>query len=284
MSIAYLNGVYQDLESCKVSVLDRGFIFGDAIYELIPVYAGQPFHLQEHLARLTRSLDQINIADPYQKKDWLDLINALIEKSGLANLYVYIQVTRGVAARDHAFPAQVEPTVFAMIGKWPEINENVFVDGVKAITVADMRWDRCDIKVTSLLANVLMRQQAISESAQEAIFIRDGHVLEGAATNIFVVSQGKVFTAPKNNLILPGITRNVVVNLLQENNIEFSELAPTEQQLQEAEEVWLTSSTKECLPITSINDQAVGKGKPGHLWKQIFDLFQAHKSAVATHA
>ena len=284
MSIAYLNGVYQDLESCKVSVLDRGFIFGDAIYELIPVYAGQPFHLQEHLARLTRSLDQINIADPYQKNDWLDLINALIEKSGLANLYVYIQVTRGVAARDHAFPAQVEPTVFAMIGKWPEINENVFVDGVKAITVADLRWDRCDIKVTSLLANVLMRQQAISESAQEAIFIRDGHVLEGAATNIFVVSQGKVFTAPKNNLILPGITRDVVVNLLQENNIEFSELAPTEQQLQDAEEVWLTSSTKECLPITSINGHAVGSGKPGQVWQQVFDLFQAHKSVMATHA
>ena len=277
MSLAYLNGEFLPIEECKVSVLDRGFIFGDAIYELIPVYNKKPFYLQSHLDRLKRSLDQVQIENPNDDAGWLELINKLIEHSGLDQLSVYIQVTRGVAPRDHAFPANVTPTVFAMINAWPPINDDMYVKGLTAVTVPDMRWDRCDIKVTSLLANVLKKQEAVTGAAQEAIFIRDGYVLEGSATNVFVVKDGKVNTAPKNNMILPGITRDVVVDLLHENNIPLEEVAVTKEQLYEADEVWITSSTKECVPVTTIDANPVGDGQPGVLWKKVFNYFQQKK-------
>lgn len=277
MSLAYLNGDFLPIEECKVSVLDRGFIFGDAIYELIPVYNKKPFYLQSHLNRLKRSLDQVQIKNPNNDASWLELINRLIEHSGLDKLSVYIQVTRGVAPRDHAFPTNVTPTVFAMTNPWPPIDDDMYVKGLTAVTVPDMRWDRCDIKVTSLLANVLKKQEAVTGAAQEAIFIRDGYVLEGSATNVFVVKDGKVNTAPKNNMILPGITRDVVVDLLHENNIPLEEEAVTKEQLYEADEVWITSSTKECVPVTTIDANPVGDGQPGVLWKKVFDYFQQKK-------
>lgn len=280
MTIAYLNGEYLPLDECKVSVLDRGFLFGDAIYELIPIYQGKPFHLEAHFARLRRSIEQVSLQNPFDDQGWLAIINTLIAKSGLQNLYVYLQVTRGVAPRDHAFPASATPTVFAMIGNWPQLDPSVYSQGVTAVTVPDIRWDRCDIKVTSLLANVLTRQHAVQQQAIEAILIRDGKVLEGAATNIFVVANEQVYTAPKNNLILPGITRDVVVQLAQDNNIPLQETAATEAQLTSASEVWMTSSTKECLPITQINGQAVGDGKPGKIWRQVYDLFQVYKQSL----
>jgi D-alanine transaminase len=279
MTLAYLNGEYLPLEECKVSVLDRGFLFGDAIYELIPVYNKKPFRIQAHLARLYSSIAKVNLNNPFDEQGWLNIINTLIDKSGLQNLYIYLQVTRGVAPRDHAFPATATPTVFAMIGNWPKLDPKVYSHGISAVTVPDIRWNRCDIKVTSLLANVLMRQHAVQHNAVEAIFIRDGVVLEGAATNIFVVMGNKVLTAPKDNLILPGITRDVVVELAHENNIELLETPATEAQLSAASEVWMTSSTKECLPITSVNEQAVGDGVPGKLWQQVYDLFQTHKQS-----
>lgn len=277
MSTAYLNGAYLPLDECKVSVLDRGFIFGDAIYELLPVYAKQPFYLASHLQRLYRSMAQIDIANPYDDEEWALIINTLIEKSGMHDLYVYIQVTRGVAPRDHAFPPNTPPTVFAMIGDWPKQDPKFYSEGLTAITVEDMRWGRCDIKVTSLLANVMKKQQAVESSAHEAIFIRDGNVLEGSATNVFVVKDVRVLTAPTNHMILPGISRDVVVQLLKENNIPLEETAPTEEQLNHADEVWITSSTKECMPVTTLNDKPVGDGKPGALWKKVFELFQAAK-------
>lgn len=277
MSLAYLNGDFLPIEECKVSVLDRGFIFGDAIYELIPVYNKKPFYLQSHLNRLKRSLDQVQIKNPNNDASWLELINRLIEHSGLDKLSVYIQVTRGVAPRDHAFPTNVTPTVFAMTNPWPPIDDDMYVKGLTAVTVPDMRWDRCDIKVTSLLANVLKKQEAVTGAAQEAIFIRDGYVLEGSATNVFVVKDGKVNTAPKNNMILPGITRDVVVDLLHENNIPLEEEAVTKEQLYEADEVWITSSTKECVPVTTIDANPVGDGQPGVLWKKVFNYFQQKK-------
>ena len=277
MSVAYLNGEYRPLEECKVSVLDRGFIFGDAIYELIPVYNTKPFFLQAHLERLQRSLSQIDITNPYDESAWKDIIHTLIERSELQDLYVYIQVTRGVAPRDHAFPPNTPPTVFGMIGTWPKQDPSFYTKGLTAITVEDTRWDRCDIKVTSLLANVMKKQQAVEGNAHEAIFIRDGYVLEGSATNVFVVKDGQVTTAPKNNLILPGITRDVVVQLINENNIPLTEQAPTATQLNSADEVWITSSTKECLPVTTLNSQPVANGQPGEWWKKVYNLFQAAK-------
>lgn len=277
MSIAYLNGEYLPLEECKVSVLDRGFIFGDAIYELLPVYAGKPFFLDAHMKRLQRSLSQVEISNPYDESGWQKIINTLIERSGLQELYVYLQVTRGVAPRDHAFPPNTPPTVFGMIGVWPKQDESFYSKGLNAVTVEDTRWDRCDIKVTSLLANCIKKQHAVEQNAHEAIFIRDGKVLEGSATNVFVVIDGHVMTAPKNNLILPGITRDIVVQLLNENNIPLTEQAPTEAQLINADEIWITSSTKECMPVTTLNNQPVGSGQPGAIWQKVYTLFQAAK-------
>jgi D-alanine transaminase len=277
VSIAYLNGDYLPIEECKISVLDRGFIFGDAIYELIPVYNSKPFYLEAHLKRLARSLTQTKITNPHNDNEWMEIISNLIEKSGLQQLSVYIQVTRGVAARDHAFPDNTTPTVFAMTNPWPAVNEDMYAKGLSVVTAQDMRWDRCDIKGTSLLANVLKKQEAIEHDAHEAILIRDGYVLEGSATNVFIVKDGQVITAPKNNLILPGITRDVVVELLNENNIPLLEQAPTENQLRQADEVWITSSTKECAPVTLVDGDPVGSGKPGELWQKVFDLYQVRK-------
>ena len=277
MSLAYLNGEFVPLEECKVSVLDRGFIFADAIYELIPVYNKKPFYIQAHLDRLKRSLDQVHITNPKKDSQWLDLIDQLIQHSGLDQLSVYVQVTRGVAPRDHAFPSNTKPTVFAMTNAWPSANEDMYVKGLSAVTVPDMRWDRCDIKVTSLLANVLKKQEAVNDAAQEAIFIRDGFVLEGSATNVFIVKNGEVSTAPKNHMILPGITRDVVVEVLKENNIPLAEDAATLEQLIDADEVWITSSTKECVPVTTIDGNPIGNGRPGELWEKVFNLFQQKK-------
>lgn len=222
-------------------------------------------------------MQQIDIVNPYKEEEWKVIIDTLIEKSGLNDLYVYIQVTRGVAPRDHAFPPDTPPTVFAMVGTWPKQDSSFYSEGLTAITVEDMRWGRCDIKVTSLLANVMKKQQAVESSAHEAIFIRDGMVLEGSATNVFVVKDGKVWTAPTNHMILPGISRDVVVQLMSENNIPCEETAPTEAQIADADEVWITSSTKECMPVTTLNGEPVGDGRPGELWKRVFDLFQAAK-------
>jgi len=277
MSTAYLNGEYQPLEECKISVLDRGFIFGDAIYELIPVYDSKPFYLSAHLKRLFRSMDQVNIANPYSKQQWMDIIQHLIDESGLQKLSVYLQVTRGVAPRDHAFPTETPPTVFGMTNPWPQTNEDIYANGASVVTVEDMRWDRCYIKVTSLLANVMKKQEAIEHQAHEAILVRDGYVLEGSSTNVFVVKNDEVNTAPKNNMILPGITRDVVVDILHELNVPLIEQAVAKQELKDADEVWITSSTKECVPVTQIDGQAVNTGKPGELWKRVFDAYQQCK-------
>ena len=276
-SIAYLNGNYLPLEECKISALDRGFIFGDAIYELIPVYNGEAFYLDAHLTRLKRSLEQIEINNPYSILQWKGIVNQLADKSDLKDLYVYIQVTRGVAPREHAFPSNTPPTVFAMIGAWPSTPSEVYQQGLTAITVKDMRWDRCDIKVTSLLANVLKKQKAIEGNAHEAIIIREGYVLEGSASNVFIVKNNHVHTAPKNNLILPGITRDVVVDIVNKLDIPITEEAPTEDILRTADEIWISSSTKECLPVTTLDGQPVGSGQPGELWGRVYDNYQALK-------
>jgi len=277
MSIAYLNGEYQPIEECKISVLDRGFIFGDAIYELIPVYNSKPFCIGAHLKRLSRSLYQTDISNPYSEQQWKEIIQQLIDQSGMQQLSVYLQVTRGVATRDHAYPQNTKPTVFGMTNPWPVHSEETYTEGLRVVTVDDMRWNRCDIKVTSLLANVMKKQEAINNNAHEAILIRDDLVLEGSATNVFVVKEGMVKTAAKNNLILPGITRDVVVELLQELNIPLIEQAATLQELNNADEVWITSSTKECVPVTQVDSQAVGSGKPGELWKQVNNAYQQRK-------
>lgn len=277
MSQAYLNGDYMPVEECSIPALDRGFIFGDAIYELIPVYANQPFQLSAHLQRLKNSLQQTGIDNPYTDHAWQQMVNQLIEYEDSSQCSIYIQVTRGVAPRDHAYPSEATPTIFAMVNQWPSLDEKILSQGLSAITVEDIRWHRCDIKATSLLANVMMKQRAIEQHTHEAILVRDGKALEGSSSNVFAVRDGCVYTAPKNNLVLPGITRDVVIDCVRTCHIALQEVAVTIEDLITADEIWLTSSTKECLPVTQLNQQQVGDAQPGPVWRQVYDTFQKLK-------
>ncbi len=276
---AFLNGEYLPLSECRISPLDRGFIFGDGIYELLPVYKSKAFLLRQHLARLERSLREIRIQNPYTWQEWESLVHSLIEKSSDTDLAVYIQVSRGVAPRDHVFPANNSPTVFAMANTMPIVPEQQLQHGINLITVDDERWQRCDIKVTSLLANILAKQDAAQASAVDAIMIRDGNALEGSASNLFIVRQGVVYTHPKDNLILPGVTRDFILQLLDELNIKYIQQEIPKEWLFDSDEVWITSSTKEVLSVTSIDEKKISDGKPGRLWNKTYALYQQHKSS-----
>ena len=265
------------LDECKVSPLDRGFIFGDGIYELLPVYKNKPFYLEQHLQRLQRSMTEIRIDNPYSLSEWQSLIENLIQQTELENLAIYIQVTRGVAPRDHIFPQSTQATVFAMANPLPVIFDQQLQNGVELITCDDIRWQRCDIKVISLLANILAKQEAAQASAVEAIMVRNNHALEGAASNLFVVRDGIVFTHPKDNLILPGITRDFVLELLQELDIECKQQSIPKKWLYSSDELWITSSTKELLAATKIDQKVIADGKPGECWKKTYALFQKRK-------
>jgi D-alanine transaminase len=274
---AFLNGEYLPLEECHVSVLDRGFIFGDGVYELITVYKNQAFYLAQHLERLERSMAEIKVLSPYDRNEWLDLINNLIQQAENDDLAIYIQVTRGIAPRDHVFPQATQATVFAMANPLPKISSEHLENGVELITSEDIRWQRCDIKVISLLANILAKQEAAEADAVEAILIRDGYALEGSASNLFVVRDGVVYTHPKDNLILPGITRDFILELLSELKIECKQQAIPKDWLYSADELWITSSTKEVLAATRIDQKIVADGKPGELWHKTHSLYQQRK-------
>jgi len=275
---AFLDGEYKLLEACQISPLDRGFIFGDGIYELIPVYKNKAFYLQNHLMRLHRSMGEIRINNPYSITKWENIIEKLIQQSQADDLAVYIQVTRGVAPRDHAFPEEVNPTVFAMANPLATVSKDLLQNGVSLVTAKDIRWQRCDIKVIALLPNILARQDAVQSSAIEAILIRDGFALEGSASNLFVVRDGKVYTHPKDNLILPGITRDVVLGLLEELGIAYEEKAIPEEWLYSSEEIWITSSTKEIITATRVDQHTIGNGMPGEIWKKVYLSYQQLKT------
>ena len=271
---AFLNGEYMPVEECRVSPLDRGFLFGDAVYELIPVYNRKAFCMSQHLARLARSVEQVHIQNPYTPTQWAAIVERLIQQSDDEDLAVYIQVTRGVAKRDHIFPENVNPTVFAMANPMARVAGEELQNGVELITVKDIRWQRCDIKVTGLLANILAKQEAIQSSAYEAILIRDGFALEGSSSNLFVVRNGTVYTHPEDNLVLPGVTRDFILGLLNELEVEYREQAIPEEWLYSANELWVTSSAREVLAATKIDKRVVGKGVPGELWKDVYALYQ----------
>ncbi|MCK5875904.1 MAG: D-amino-acid transaminase [Alcanivoracaceae bacterium] len=284
MNIAYLNGEFMPLDEARISPLDRGFLFADGVYEVIPAYAGTLFRLGEHLDRLGASLAAIELANPLSRTDWTALFNALIEQNGGGNIYIYLQVTRGAAAkRDHAFPVPpVAPTIFAMTGQiaTPAADMPDTTPGVAAITLDDIRWSRCDIKSVALLANVLMRQQAVSEGASEAILIRDGFATEGSASNFFIVKQGVIVTPPKSHLILPGITRDLLVELARKHGMPVEEKEVTEAELKSADEVWISSSTREVVPVTRLNGHPLGDGRPGPVWKQMARYYVDFKRAL----
>lgn len=274
----YLNGSFLPASEAKVSVLDRGFIFGDGIYEVIPVYGGRLFRLPHHLDRLDHSLQGIRLANPLNHASWQQLLEQLVELNGGGDQSLYLQITRGVAPRDHSFPRDATPTVFAMsqpVGPVPEALRH----GIAAVTVEDFRWQLCHIKAIALLPNILLRQQATDAGAYEAIMLRDGFVTEGTASNVFIVNNGVVLTPPNSNLLLPGVTRDLVVELCRQNGVPCVEGAISEMQLRDADEIWLTSSSREIIPVTRLDDQPVGSLRPGAVWQRVIELYQQYKQA-----
>ena len=279
MQHVYLNGEFLPSDRARVSVFDRGFIFGDGVYEVIPVFGGRLFRLPHHLSRLDASLAAIHLRNPHTAQEWNTIFTRLLGKNETEDQSIYLQITRGVAPRDHAFPPNITPTVFAYAQPLKYSPPEQLAQGVAAVTAADIRWQRCDIKAIALLANALLRQQAIDQGAAEATLVRDGVVTEGAASNIFVVKSGRLVTAPKGPFILPGITRDLVVEIARANSIACDELPVKIEALTSADEVWLTSSTKEILPITRIDGQPVGSGKPGPMHARMFALYKEYKQA-----
>jgi len=277
MNDVYLNGDFIAAEQAKVSVFDRGFLLGDGVYEVIPVYAGRCFRLDGHLKRLQNSLDAVRMANPLSEQQWQLMIEQLIARNGAGDQSVYLQVTRGVAPRDHVFPENVSPTAFAMSNPLHAVPETYKTKGIAAIMVPDIRWQNCNIKAITLLPNSLLKQQAQDAGAQEALLIRDGYLTEGSASNAYAVIDGVIYTAPKDEKVLPGITRDLVIDLARKGKLKLVEEAVTEQQLRSADEIWVSSSTKEVLPVTILDNKAVGTGSPGAVWQQIDALYQAYK-------
>lgn len=280
VSIVYLNGEYVPSTEAKVSVFDRGFLLGDGVYEVIPAYSGVLFRLEEHLARLQFSLDEIRLKNPHSNTQWKTLLSVLVKKNMASDLSVYLQVTRGVAARDHAFPDGVNATVFSMANPIAPLNQANYGNGVAAMTLDDNRWSRCNIKAISLLPNVLLRQQAVDQGVVEAILVRDGQVTEGAASNVFVVIDGVLITPPKSAHLLPGITRDLIVELAVKNGLSVAEKNISLEEMQTADEIWLTSSTKEILPVTRLDDKQVGTGKPGKTWTEMTKIYAEFKKSL----
>ena len=268
------------LEEARVPVLDRGFIFGDGIYEVIPAYSRMPFRLKEHLKRLQASLDSIRLKNPHSDSQWTELCAQLVAQNQGEDQYIYLHITRGPAKRDHAFPKQVQPTVFMMSTPLQTTPPELLKTGVTAITAQDNRWLRCDIKAISLLPNVLLRQMAVDCGAVETVLLRDGILTEGAASNIFVVKNGVVLAPPKNRLILPGITYDVVLELAAAHSIPHQVRTVSESEVRAAQELWMTSSAKEVLAITTLDNQPVGDGKPGKLFWRMHELYQNYKATV----
>lgn len=277
MTIAYIDGEFQPLDDVRVSPLDRGFLFADGVYEVIPVYGGRLFRVDAHLERLARSLAAVRIRDPHDRTDWLKLLEGIVAHNGGGRQAVYVQITRGAAPRDHAFPNDVAPTVFAMTRT---LTADPEVRPLDAITRPDIRWTRCDIKSVALLPNVLVRQEAEDADASEAIMLRDGAVTEGSATNVFVVQGGGVRTPPNSGHILGGITRDLVIELMTAADIPCREEAIPAADLRTAEEIWVTSSTKEVAPVVRLDGEPVGEGLPGPLWQRVQGLFQDYKQRL----
>jgi len=273
----YLNGDYIPLNEAKVSVLDRGFLFGDGVYEVIPSYSGHLFHFQDHLQRLENSLAGIRLANPHSREEWLNILMPLLDHQ--LDQYIYLQVTRGVAAkRDHAFPDNTTATVFVMCS-----NILPFAglhNGIKAISLDDSRWQFCNIKAITLLGNILHRQEAIENGCAEALLVKEGYVVEGAASNVFAVIDGILTTPAKSNTILPGITRDVILQIARKNGIPCREDNISFAAIQAASEIWVTSSTREIIPVVELDSKLVGDGKPGSVWHIINHLFQAYKKSL----
>jgi D-alanine transaminase len=279
--IVYLNGDMTPLSEARIPVLDRGFIFGDGVYEVIPMYARKPFRGTHHIARLFRSLGTIGITNPHSEAEWLALIDRVVQANDLNDQIVYIQVTRGVAKRGHAFPKDpVTPTVFMMTSPLAVPSAEVRAKGVACVTMQDKRWLNCQIKSTSLLGNVLAAQYAAEHEVTEAIQFRDGFLSEASSSNVWIVKDGKLSAPPKDNLILEGIRYGLIEELCKSQGIVFEARRITREEVFGADEVLLSSATKEVLPVVSIDEQRVGDGKPGPVFGKLYAAYQAVKAAL----
>ena len=279
--IAHFNGELLPLDEIHISPLDRGFIFGDGVYEVIPVYGGAMLGAREHFERLQRSMDEIRLRNPHTVSEWIALCEALLEHHP-GNQSLYIQVTRGAPKkRDHVIPKDLAPTVFMMCYPLASPAREAVEKGVACVTARDFRWEKCHIKSTSLLGNVLARQLSADAGATETILLRDAMVTEASASNVFVVKNGVVAAPPRDNLILLGITYQLLVRLAAEGAVKLEIRPIPEAELRGADEVWLSSSTKEVLAVTQVDGRPVGTGKPGPLFKRMHALYQEHKTKLA---
>lgn len=278
MTTAYLNGQFLPLEEAKISAMDRGFLFGDGVYEVIPVYNGHAFRIEQHLDRLARSLAAIQLTIDFEQPAWKSLIAELIQCNGAGDQSVYLQCTRGPSpVRDHAFPAQIMPTIFAY--SIPLLTRSIeeLSKGISVLTVYDLRWQRCDIKAITLLPNILMRQHAIENGAQEAILINNGYAIEGSAMNLFVIKNNVIKTPPLSQQILGGITRDLVLELAKQHNHPYQEINIPEADLYTADEIWLTSSNREVMPVVQLNNKPFNNSQPGPLWRKMSHYYQVFK-------
>ncbi len=271
LSTAYLNGEFLPLAQARISPLDRGFLFGDAVYEVIPFFDGEPLLLDAHVQRLERNLAAMQISNPLETAQWNALINELASRNGSGTLAIYIQVSRGAdTGRDHVFPEGVAPTVFAMANELPAME---YETGAKAITLPDNRWGRCDIKATALLANVLARQSAREAGAIDAILIWDGVVTEGAVSSVIIVENGELIRRPAGPEVLPGTTTEYVFTLATELGLSCRDELISESRLRSADEIWLTGATKGIAPVVSLDGRMVGNGMPGPIWQKVQKAF-----------
>ncbi len=281
----FLNGEFSSLRTAKVSVMDRGFIFGDGVYEVVPVYAGRPFRFAEHLARLDRSLAEVRIPNPMRPDEWRALVDRLAQSQAQAadkgpdaqDQLVYIQVTRGVAPRDHAMPQGLEPTVFVFANRMAPVKPADRAGGVACVSADDFRWEKAHIKSTSLLGAVLSRQLSADVGAVETVMFRDGFLSEAAASNVWVVKDGVVMGPPRDNLVLEGIRYGLIEQLCREADIGFELRRISRDEVFAADELLLSSATKEVLAITRLDDRPLGSGRPGPIYDKLYALYQRAK-------
>jgi D-alanine transaminase len=282
LPIAYLNGAFLPLREARISPLDRGFLYGDGVYEVMPVYAGRPFRFEAHADRLTRSLKEIRMQDPHTRQEWRGLLSGLIERNGSGDQYIYWQVTRGAEwGRNHAPLPEIERTVFAFCAPLPVIPSTTLERGLACVTAQDTRWAQCNIKSVALLANVLLRQLAVDADAAETILLRDGELMEASSAAVHVVLDGVVLTPPNSRKILPGTTRGAVEEMAERAGIPYRATTVTETQLRQADEVWISAATREVQPVTTLDGRPIREGRPGPLWRRVFDELQKYKRELA---
>ncbi len=284
MSVAYLNGEYQNLEQATVPVLDRGFLFGDGVYEVIPVYAGKPFRFSSHIKRLHKSLSAILMSFELPESEWLGICEELIARNEFDNASIYLQVTRGsYIDRHHDIPALDTPTVFAMISPLPPVQKDWQVADIKSysvITEEDIRWQRCDIKAITLLANCMLKQKALESGADDTILVRNNEASEATSSNLFIVRDGVIITPPLSEHLLAGVTREFILALAKQHEIPYEERPIPEHELELADEVWLTSSTKEIRPVIRVNGVTIGEGVAGPVWCRMYQYYQELKEQL----